>query len=314
MVGTTVSGVVVCCPECGGPLRVAFADGGSIVGCHRCGEAVRVPARPHPVETPDDAPALLPPAAARLAVRGVRLLQVSLALFAVEHALLVGTFALWVVAVGPTEVLNRTLGPAAVWLALALGLDAGLVAARTLVRWEGYRLCEPVAEAVGAAGWVRSARWAPLLRLVGYAGVFGPWAAGVPFADLPAWAQSLRVVATVSWMTGAVLEFGAVAAWGKLLAAAGDRHEAGRAVRYVVGVVGGLVVLTVGLTLVQMTVITAARRADPLHQGRVALADLPADAAPAVYGLVLVACGVVGVLWLQYARLLGDLRRRLREA
>ena len=313
MVGATVSGVTVCCPECGGPLRVAFADGGSIIGCHRCGEAVRVPARPHPVETPDEAPSLLPPHATRQAVRGVRLLQVSLLLFAVEHVLLVGSFAVWIWLVGPAAVVGRDLGPLAVWLAFAVGLDAGLMAARTRIRWLGYRRCEPAAAAVGAAGWVRSARWAPVLRLVGYAGTFGPWVAGVPFNQIPPWGQALSAVATVLWFTGAVLEFAAVAAWGRLLAALGARHEAGRAVRYAVGVLGGLVVLTVGLSLVQMTAVTAARRADPLSRPRLALGDFPADAAPAVYGLALVACGVVAVLWLQYARLLAELRQRLRD-
>lgn len=309
MVGATASGVTVCCPECGGPLRVAFADGGSTVGCHRCGEAVRVPARPHPVETPADAPPLLPPAVARRAARGVRLLQLSLILFAAEHLLLAGVLAAWLAGAGPAGVAARALGDAGPLLAFAVGLDLGLALTRAGVRWVGYRRCEGAAAAVGAAGWVRWARWAPLLRVVGFVGAFAPWAAGVPVAAVPTWGQAAVTLALVAWTTGGVLEFSAVAAWGRLLAALGDRYAAGRAVRYAVGVVGGVLVVLVGVTLVRMI----ALRPGPDRRLQVNWVELPAEAVPAVVGLAVVACGVTAVLWVQYAQLLAALRGRLRD-
>lgn len=301
MVGATANAVTVCCPECGGPLRVSFADGGSIVGCHRCGESVRVPARPHPVETPAESPSLLPPMAARQAARGVRLLQLSLALFAVEHLLLGGTFVAWLASVGPANVFSRVFGPMASWLAFAVGLDLGLLTARTLIRWVGYRRCEAAAAQVGADGWVRWARWAPVLRLVGYVGTFGPWVLGVPFAAVPVWGQVLSGLATVAWTTGAVMEFGAVPVWGRLLVAVGDRRAAGLVGWYTACVVIGGMLVLVGLSVFRMTL-----------PPRLRLEAMPQSALPAIYGLTALAGGVVGAMTLQYARLLANLRERLR--
>ena len=312
MVGATASGVTVFCPGCGAALRVAFADGGAALGCHRCGEAVRVPARPHPVETPADLHPVLPAAVARRAARGVRLLQLSLGLFAVEHLLLVGAVAWWVTVAGPAGVANRRwadLGPV---IPLLLGLDLGLMLVRAGARTLGYWRCEPAAAAVGALPWVRWAKWAPGLRLVGFVGTFGPWAWGVPFAGLPAFVQALSGLASVVWTTGAVLEFGVLAAWGRLLVALGDHYAAGRAARYVLGVVGGVALIGVGLMMTRLAAFHTARRADPLHRPRLDLLDVQPDALPAFAGLGLVACGVVGVLWLHYFRLLAALRERLR--
>ena len=53
-----------CCPGCGAGLRASRADAGTAVSCHVCGEAVRVPRRPHPRECDLDDASLVPPAAA----------------------------------------------------------------------------------------------------------------------------------------------------------------------------------------------------------------------------------------------------------
>lgn len=309
MVGATASGATVGCPECGAALRVAFADGGATVDCHRCGEAVRVPARPHPVETAADAGPVLTPAVARRAARGVRLLQLSLALFALEHALVVATLAVWFRLAGPAAVANRDLGGFGPLLALVAGLDLGLLTARTTLRWVGYRRCEPAAAAVGVESLVAWARWAPVVRLAGYVGTFGPWAAGA--SDL----RLLVPLASVVWSVGAVLEFGAVAAWGKLLAALGDRYAAGRAARYFALVAVAGAVLTVGLVLARVAAVMAVRRLNPNppHPVSANLADLPADAWPAYIGLAVVAAGLTGVLCLHYARLLAAVRDRLTD-
>jgi hypothetical protein len=305
MVGATVSGVTVCCPECGGPLRVSFADGGSIVGCHRCGEAVRVPARPHPVETPDEAPSPIPLLAARQAARGVRLLQASLALFALEHVLLAGVVVGLVSVSGPAGLFSPAPGW---WLGLVLGIDLGLVFARTVVRWAGYRRCEPAAAAVGAAGFLRWARWAPVLRLAGYLGVVLPWALGLRPAEL----RTVAPLAVLAWSVGGVLEFVAVAAWGRLLAALGDRDSATRTARYAV-LVGVLVAaVAVGLMLVRVTAVVLSRRAGAGNPSA-DWSDLPADAWPVVAGLAVVAAALTAVAWASYARILTVLRARLRE-
>ncbi len=308
MVGATASGVMVCCPECGGPLRVSFADGGSIIACHQCGEAVRVPARPHPVETPAESLSLLPVAVARQAARGVRLLQLSLLLFAVEHVLFAAVVTLVFAAAGPAGLFGRVPGGWEPWLGFALGLDFGLLAARTAVRWVGYQRCEPAAAAIGADGWVRWARWAPVLRLVGYVGMLGPWAAGMQVADL----RTVAPLATVAWSVGGVLEFVAVAAWGRLLASLGDRIAAVRTARYAVLVGVTVAALTVGLMLTRMAAVVARPPGGPPVSAD--WAQLPADAWPAVGGLAVVAGLLTAAAWAYYARILAVLRDRLRAA
>lgn len=305
MVGATVSGVTVCCPECGGPLRVSFAEGGSIVGCHRCGEAVRVPARPHPVETPADAPSAVPLLAARQAARGVRLLQVSLGLFAVEHLLAAGVAVVLVAQSGPAGLLAPTLGW---WLGLVLGVDLGLVFCRTAARWAGYRRCELAARAVGADGFLRWARWAPVVRLAGYLGVMLPWAIGLRPADL----RTVAPLAALAWSVGGVLEFVAMVAWGKLLAGLGDRYAATRTARYAILVGVMVAAVAAGLMLVRVTAVVLSRRAG-VGNPSPHWADLPAEAWPAVGGLAVVAGGLAAVAWAGYARILSVLRYRLRE-
>lgn len=296
MVGATANGVTVCCPECGGVLRVSFADGGSIVGCHRCGEAVRVPVRPHPVETPTDSLSPLPASVARQAASGVRLLQVSLVLFPIEHLFTATVLTLlWV-------------GRYPALLGLALGLDVGLLITRTVVRWAGYRRCESAAAIVGADGWLRWARWAPVVRLAGYLAAVGPWAIGGQAIDL----RAIAPLATLAWSVGGVLEFVAVAAWGRLLTILGDRYAVNRTARYAVLVSVMVAVVAAGLVVVRVVAVIADRRVNPNRQLPAGWAELPADALPAVAGLMVLTGSLAAVAWAYYARILIVLRHRLR--
>lgn len=157
-----------CCPECGSGLRAPRADAGTALECHICGEQVRVPRRPHPVEcVPDDAP-LVPPSAAASARSGCRLLTLGLVTLAAEYAVLVAALVAWTLS-----------GPDPAILVAAGVIDLVLVALRTGLKWFGYRRCEPAAEEFQSAGWLTAARYAAVVRAAGYAGMVAPWLLGV---------------------------------------------------------------------------------------------------------------------------------------
>jgi len=219
-----------CCPGCGAGLRASSADAGTVLACHLCGEQVRIPRRPHPVECPaEDAP-LIPPLAARSARTGCRLLVLGLVVLAAECAVLLTILA--VLAVSDPD--RTVLIPAGAAYFLLVAVRAGL-------KWFGYRRCEAAADAVEAAG---------------FAAMVTPWLLGAHPTE-PGPAGAVAAVGQVAWLLGMIGEFTVLLTWHRLLDELGGPHAARRVTVYTVTF--AFAVLTVAAGLCLATMLTAAR-------------------------------------------------------
>jgi hypothetical protein len=285
-----------CCPGCGAGLRAPRADAGTALECHLCGEHVRVPRRPHPVECPaDDAP-LVPHPAAAAARSGLRLLTFGLVILAAEFVVLVA--ALVVVAInGP----DRT--PLVVAGAIVLALEAG----RAGLKWLGYRRCEPAADALQSAGWLTAARYAAVVFAIGFIGMVAPWLTGAtPTESGPAGA--VAAVGQVAWMLATVAEFLVLLAWFRLLNELDGPAAARRVSVYTATF--AFAVLTVAAGVCLATLLTAAalgRPPEPPHL----LGDLPPEGLYALGGVVVLIAAFAVILGWQYYRILTAIRSGL---
>jgi hypothetical protein len=295
-----------CCPECGAGLRAPSSDAGATVGCHRCGEYVRVPRRPHPVESvPDDTPPIPAPAAAA-ARSGLRLLTLGLVVVLAESVVL--TTALGLVLVGGGDLRSVLV---AVW-----AIDLALVSARSVLKWVGYRRCEPAAAAVEAAGWVAAARYAVPARAIGYAAMCGPWLIGPNPAESGT-ALAIAAIGRVAWMIGTVAEFAVLFAWFRLLGEVCGPDAARRVGRY--AATTALAVLTVAGGVFLAGLLTAVARgpdAPPPRPPagaplRFNVETIPPEGWYALAGVTVLAAAFGGVLLWQYYRILTATRSGL---
>jgi hypothetical protein len=313
MLGAAAAALRFCCPECGCVLAAPRSDGGTSLTCHLCGERVRVPARPHPLESGDDTGPLVPPEAVTAAASGLRLLSVSLWLAAVEHLTLIGVIGYWVSEVGPARVLARDLGGLGPLLAAAWLFDLTLLSARTALRWVGYHRCGPAAAVVRAEGPISVGRVAVLFRLAGYALVPLPWLIGWSADRAPIGLIAVSQVGLICWLVGSVGEFGVLAGWYRLLAHTAGPVAAQRATRYLVWTGCGLLIGATATTLFAMTFGLAARRTAVTTGPRAGVdwAALPADAWAGAGVLAGVMLAVAFALGAVYARLLATVRSGL---
>ncbi len=284
-----------CCPECGAGRRAPRADAGTALECHICGELVRVPRRPHPVECPPDDAPLVPPSAAAAARSGFRLLTLGLAILVVEYAALAAALLAWAL-VGP----DRTI------LLVAGAIDLSLVAVRVGLKWLGYRRCERAADEVQAAGWVTTARYAAVIRAAGYAMMVAPLLLGIS-PDEAGSAGAVVAIGQVAWMLGTVAEFAVLLAWFRLLGELGGPAAARRVTVYVATF--ALAVLTVAAAVCLATLLTAAVRGrdQPPH----GLTGVPPEGWYALGGVVALAAAFAVVLGWQYYRILAAARSEL---
>lgn len=313
MLGAARVSVRFCCPGCGAGLRAPCTEAGTAIGCHRCGEGVRVPHRPHPFESDVDDPPLIAVNAVTAARLGARYLQLSLALFLIEWSLAAVAIGYCVSELGPARVVERDFGDLRAFLMTIWVVDLALVTGRTWLRWVGYRRCEPAAAAVRAAGWVTAARFAVLLRWVGYATACTPLILGLPPRETRGVIEAFVTIGRVTWLAGALLEFGVLFAWVGILTETSGREAAYRVARYTLWAAFAVVAVSGGVCLTGVAVVLLARHEIPPPPARLTLSALPDDAWYVVAGL-LVFCAVTGlVLCWKYARVLAALRVGMTE-
>jgi hypothetical protein len=293
------------------------ADAGTAIECHLCGEQVRVPRRPHPVESIADDDPPVPLTAAAAARTGTQLLVLSLAVAVAEYAALAVAVAGWasLQARGP----EADAGELRAVLVAAWAIDLVLLAVRVGLKWVGYRRCEPAAEAVQANGWVAAARFAALGRAIGYAGMVTPWLLA-PGPDPGVPLLAVAVAGRVVWLLGAVAEFAVLVAWSRLLTVVGGTDAARRVAVYAVTFAVAMLTVAFGVCLAGL--VTAAAGGPPgqvprpPHGGppRLNLDALPAEGriAFAAVAAVTAAFGVV-LVW-QYLRVLTAVRAGLTRA
>jgi hypothetical protein len=303
------------CPACGAGLRAPRADAGTAIDCSRCGELVRVPRQPHPVESEADPLPLISPADSDRAVTGLRLLRLSLGLFVLQYALTAAAVGYWASVEGPAHVLARDPGSVRGLLVAVWAIDLVLTTGRAVLRWIGYLCCGPAAAAVRAGGAVAWARFGVLLRGVGYALAAVPWVLGGPAAT-PAVVEAVADIGLVACCLGAALEFGVLAAWYRVLAEVSGRESARSVARYAgtfvtAGLVTAASVLLAG-TVVVIALVQQNGQPGPVRRpARLNYEALPPEAWYALLALATLVAGFGLVLCWQYSRILVALRSGL---
>lgn len=307
--------VKFCCPNCGAALRGARGDGGSVQNCNRCGEAIRVPGRQHPSECDGpDAPAV-PPLALANAREGLRHVAIGHHLVFAQGALVVVAYVLWATLEGTAKVVDRDPGP---WRDLFLAFwmtDLILLALQSGSKWLGYQKCEAAAAAVGSSGWLTLARFAVLMRGVGYLMASAPWLmATTPDAD----AGLVKVFAQVghlTWMAGLLLECAVLVVWYRLLSELGNVASAAPVSRFVAWTAGVVLTAAACVSLTAMTLILMLRRVAPAAtppQGvRLNFAAVPPEGWAMVTALFTLLTAFALVLAIRYRGVLNAVTRRL---
>jgi len=289
-------GLLFCCPSCGTDLRVNPASV-ALVSCPGCGEAVRVPRRPHPREAAADTPVL--PAAVRASVsRGLGFLQVSVWAFVSAAACVLASFLLRVTVGHPSaDLYPQWLPPvqmtlAGWWLVLACGGCAARV--------RGYLLCRPAAERYALGGWLLVATAGAGLATAGVVALV-PAVVGRPVITLvPPTAGGFILIGLSAGLIGVLLEFAFLAVLNRVLWEAAGWQAAEHTGRYAVACVFGVVAVMAGLCLgVVALVLTSGGRDAATDAAGVSVT------AKAIAVLVILTVGGVGgwLTW-RFARLL----------
>ncbi len=307
--------VKFCCPNCGAALRGSRADGGSVQNCNRCGEAIRVPGRQHPSECDGSDAPCVPPLALASAREGLRHLTIGHHLVLAQGTLVVVAYALWATLEGTAKVVDRDPGPWRDLFLAAWATDLILLALQSGSKWLGYQKCEAAAVAVGSAGWLTLARFAVLLRGLGYLMASAPWLmATTPDAEsglVKAFAQ----VGHLSWMAGLLFEYGVLVVWYRLLSELGGAATAAPVTRYLAWAAGLVLTASACVSLTAMTLILLLRQHSPAAtppQGvRLNFAAVPPDGWGMVAGLFALLTGFALVLAFRYRGVLNLVSRRV---
>lgn len=301
-----------CCPGCGAGLRATSNEAGSVLPCHLCGEQVRIPRRPHPVESIGDGITVIPPLAAQSAINGIRLLNLSLSLFAVSLVLTGVVFACWYWIEGPTRLLQRDSGSLQPLLQLAWGVELALVCGAAVLRWIGYTRSEEAALAVRASGCVSTARVGLIIRTCGYTLMMLPWLNGYPVGSVPLVMRALADVGSLGWVVGTTLEFGVLVAWYRILIELQGYNSARMVARYAGTTAAAVIAAASGICMTGMVMVLTLRRNGSLPPGvsphdppaRLNLDVVPTEGwyAAAATAIVIGLFGLT-MLW-QYSRIL----------
>lgn len=259
MLNAPIAELRFCCPSCGVNLRAFKDHGGTVIPCRGCGETIRVP-RNIPIQEcrPSDADALSP-MTVRRTLEGLRLLRICTALTLVQGAYVFAVYGLWLALVGAPKLWQREAGDDrnlffALWM-----FDLGLVAALSCYKWIGYQKCEAAADAVDSLGRLTLARFAVLLRGLGYAMASIPWLT-TNSADGTPWSMNAAVqIGHVLWFVAVPAEYAILFVWSRLL---GERTVAGEAVvsRYLVWTAALVLTSATAMSAVGMTLMVALRK------------------------------------------------------
>ena len=304
-----------CCPTCGAGMRGARADGGTVQNCGGCGEAIRVPRQKHYSECDGPDAASVSPQALANGREGLRLLTLGHSLVLAQGTLVVAAFALWAALEGTDKVMARDPGP---WQAFFLSLwatDLLLLAMQSGLKWLGYQKCESIALAVEAGGWLTLARFAVLVRGVGYLMACAPWLlAATPHAD----ADFVKVVAQLGHLTlmaGLLSEYAVLVVWHRLLTELVHAPAAAPVARFAAWTAGLVLTASACVSLTAMTLIILLRRhsvaATPAQGVRLDFAAVPPDGWSLVASLFALLTAFALVLAVRYRGVLAGVERAL---
>lgn len=294
MAHATTVDLLFCCPNCGADLRASRRDSGSVLDCQLCGEHVRVPHQPHPVESPEFLHSLSAQTAWQAALQGLRFLMLSIGLILAEYLLICVAYALWTQADSLPQVMRRQTTALGGWLLLFWWMDLFLMFARSGCRWWGYAQLEPAGRVIGSRPWIEIARYSTLLRGVGYCLMVWPWLTQAVW-PLTGGLAAINKIGQFAWMTGSGLEFTILIFWYQLLRQLDSITATRVIVRYALWTGFGLFLTAVGVTLVGMLLVVSIRTetaASPHPPVR------PIEFPESIWTTAAVVMALVGVFWL----------------
>ena len=252
-----------CCPECGAGLRLPRRDAGMVIGCHCCGEAIRIPRQPHPVECDVTSDSLISVETARSAEAGLRRLSLSLMLNLSGWLCAAAVALAWVIVEGPAAVYHRNSGEMRSWLIAAALTNITLAFVTAALRLRGYRQTRPAAELLRGGQWLGTAMIGVGVSTIGLLLAVTPPLFGFDVDATPSLLLALVELGRLAVVTGLVLEMAVMFVWSRLLTELLDRDEARRVVRYGYTLLIGGLATTMTLCLSGMIVIMAVRRSTP---------------------------------------------------
>jgi len=314
MVGAVPTAVRFCCPECGTGLRALCADATSVIDCHRCGVRVRVPRKPHPVETDTAAPLVALGDDGREARSATKLLLLDVNFLAYEIIFVLSALGLWIYSVGIDRVLERDAGAGSDrWVMFAFWLFVLVIdSVRGLIRWTAYDSWEPAALVFSAKIWLSTAKIGVILRTLGLWLAMLPVLCAYSTSDTPIVLRAIAEIGFLAWVVGRVFEFGVSFTWFRVLQDLSGPTAARSVARYIATAVGALVVLAMAACLASIAVVLALRKAEPPVQ--IKISELPLPAAIAVGGVLVLFATFSCILFFQYARVLVLLRKTLTSS
>ncbi len=314
MVGAVPTAVRFCCPECGTGMRALCADATSVIDCHRCGVRVRVPRKPHPVETETGAAAVALGTDGREACTATKLLLLDLNFLAYQAVILVAAVGYWLYAVGLDPFLERDSGSGSTrWLLCGFWLFLlAIDAVRGLLRWIAYDSWQPTAEVFSAKLWLMTAKIGVLPRTLGLWLAMLPVLLGYSASDTPIILRAIADIGLLAWLVGRTFEFGVAFTWYRVLLEISGQTAARAVARYIATALGALVAMAMAASLASVAVVLALRKADAT--GQLHASELPLPAALTVGGALVLFAAFFCVLFLQYAWILVHLRKSLTAA
>jgi hypothetical protein len=266
-----------CCPNCGAECRHVSASERATISCHRCGEAIRVPTQPHPVECDGVAEPMLSPLAVHRTFKALTSLMYGHFLVLLQAVLVFAAYFLWSTLEGPAKVLRRDMGGLQTFLVALWLIDLLLLFVQSAFKWLGYQRLEMLGEKLESLSWVTLARFGVLIRGLGYGLSAMPWILAIP-SDPAKWEMNAFVqLGHVTWLVGILMEFGILVVWYRQMAEA-DHANGPRAVtRYITWTIATLFVLTAMVSLASMSMIVQLRKLDPKLGNPVDVAQLPPE-------------------------------------
>ena len=252
-----------CCPECGAGLRFSSQQAGTVIGCHCCGEAIRIPRQLHPIECDLPSDPLLSSEIAHDTEYGLRWLGLSLLINFNCWLCASGVVLAWIIVGGPAALFNRDYGTMRLLLISTALTITSLMLVTGLLRLRGYCKVWTMAQRLRGSNWLITAMVGVVVTMLGLLMAVVPYLLVDQIGETPSLLMAVVEFGRLAVLTGIVAELAIMFVWSKLLTELLDRDAARSIIRYSYTLAVGSLATMMTLSLSGMIVIMAVRRGTP---------------------------------------------------